>query len=62
MVELAQGTKCSACNTPLSRSEGIEGLCPSCLIQLALEDTSLEAEALQYSGGTFEEGQTKGER
>jgi len=63
--------ECSACNTPLSRSRGIEGLCPSCLIELALDDTSLEAEVLvdpeeaptlQYSGYTFEEGQIQGER
>ena len=62
---------CSACDTPLSHSEGIAGLCPSCLIQLALEDTSVEAEVLfepeeaptlQYSGATFEEGQIQGER
>ena len=47
------------------------GLCPSCLLALALDDTSLEAEVLfepeeaptlQYSGGTFEEGQIQGER
>jgi serine/threonine protein kinase/WD40 repeat protein len=63
--------KCSACNTPLSREGGSEGLCPGCLLELALDDTSFEAEVLQdpeealtlqYSGYTFEEGQIQGER
>lgn len=38
--------KCSACNTPLSREGESEGLCPGCLLELALDDTSLEAELL----------------
>ena len=63
--------QCPACDTPLSQSQGIEGLCPSCLLELALNDTSLgaevlvdseEAPTLQYSGYTFEEGQIQGER
>jgi hypothetical protein len=64
-------TQCPACNTPLSREGGSEGLCPGCLLELALDDTSFEAEVLadpeeaptlQYSGYTFEEGQIQGER
>ena len=63
--------KCPACDTPLSKEGSSEGLCPSCLLALALDDTSAEAEVLfepeeaptlQYSGGTFEEGQIQGER
>jgi len=62
MPELAQGTKCSACNTPLSREGDSVGLCPGCLLELALDDTSFEDEVLvdpeeaptlQYSGATF---------
>ena len=69
MTELAQGTKCSACNTPLTREGDSVGLCPGCLLELALDDTSMEAEALldpeeaptlQYSGYAFEEGQIQG--
>ena len=63
--------KCSACNTPLSQEGDSVGLCPGCLLELALDDTSFEAEVLQdpedaptlqYSGYTFEEGQIQGER
>jgi serine/threonine protein kinase/WD40 repeat protein len=70
-VEAQAARKCPACDSPLSRGREIEGLCPSCLIELALEDTSLEAEVLvdpeeaptlQYTGCTFEEGQIQGER
>lgn len=63
--------ECPVCHTPLSQGQGTEGLCPSCLLELALDDTSLEAEVLfdpgeaptlQYSFRTLEEGQIQGER
>ena len=71
MVEVLRDLRCPACDTPLSRECSSEGLCPSCLLALALDDTSAEAEVLfepdeaptlQYSGGSFEEGQIQGER
>ena len=37
MVEVARGIRCPACDTPLSQSQGIEGLCPSCLLELAMD-------------------------
>ncbi len=45
-VEVAKARCCPACNTPLSREGGSEGLCPGCLLELALDDTSFEAEVL----------------
>ena len=36
--------ECPVCHTPLSRSQVIEGLCPSCLLALALESPTLLAE------------------
>ena len=49
MVEVVRGLKCAACDTPLSREGSSEGLCPSCLLALALDDTSAEADR----GSTF---------
>ena len=46
MVEVVRGLRCPACDTPLSREGSSEGLCPRCLLVLALEDTSAEAEVL----------------
>ena len=70
IVDAQSARKCPACNSELSRSRGIAGLCPSCLIELALDDTSLEAElgpgeapTLQFTPDqTFSEGQIQGER
>jgi hypothetical protein len=65
MVEVQASVQCPACGTSLTREGGSEGLCPGCLLELALEDTALEAEVLvdpdeaptlQYSGYSFEEG------
>ena len=72
IVKSKAALKCLACDTPLSRNRGIEGLCPGCLIELALDDTALEAELLVETGEaptlqftpdhTFSEGEIQGER
>ena len=70
MVKVQKLAICPACSTPLSRELRSEGLCPGCALELALEDSSVEAEVLvdpeeaptlQYSGYAFEEGQIQGE-
>ena len=72
MVEVQVASRCSACGTDVSRERWSAGLCPGCLIDLALDDTSLEAElliepdeapTLQFTPDqTFSEGQIHGER
>jgi serine/threonine protein kinase len=71
MAELKTSVQCPACGTELSREQGSEGLCPACLIELALDDTALEAEllvdpteapTLLFSAETFSEGEIQGER
>ncbi len=67
----AASVQCPTCGVPLSRKGGSEGLCPSCLLSMALDDTSIEAEVLAESevdrehlppGDTFQEGRVLGGR
>ena len=44
MVEVQAAQRCPSCGTELSRERWSKGLCPACLIELALDDTALEAE------------------
>ena len=71
MSDLQTATACPICGSVLSRERGSEGLCLSCLMELALESPSLmdeiegseEAPTLDFAGGrTFSEGQVLGKR
>ena len=70
MGEIEATAKCPACGTDVSRERESSGLCPACLIELALEDTGLEAElepgeapTLRFTPGTtFSEGEIQGDR
>ena len=72
MVEVQTAIQCPACGTELSRERWSGGLCPGCLLELALDNTSLEAEllagaeeapTLQFTPDeTFSEGEIHGER
>jgi len=72
MVEVEASVACPACGTDVSQERWSAGLCPACLIELALDDTSLEAEleveageapTLQFTPDhTFSEGDIHGER
>ena len=61
---------CSDCGTNLGDDPEVEGLCPSCLLRLALDAPTLfdelqsspEAPTLQYSAASLAEGQTLGNR
>ena len=50
MVQVEVTARCSACGTALSGEGWSEGLCPSCLFELALDNTALEAELLAEVG------------
>ncbi len=72
VVEANAGTQCPACGTPVSRERWSEGLCPSCVLSLALRDSAVEEEllagdeeapTLQFGAReTFAEGEIQGER
>ena len=72
MVQIDVTAKCSDCSTALSGEGWSEGLCPACLLELALDNTALEAELLAEPGAaptlqfspdqTFAEGEIQGER
>ncbi len=70
VVDAQIAEQCPACGTPLSRERWSAGLCPSCVLSLALRDSGVEAEldageapTLQFSRGvTFAEGEIQGER
>ncbi|MGB6365873.1 MAG: protein kinase, partial [Thermoanaerobaculia bacterium] len=71
MSDLQTATACPICGSVLSRERGSEGLCLSCLMELALESPSLmdeiesseEAPTLDFAAGrTFSEGQVLGKR
>jgi len=61
---------CSDCGTSLGDDPEVEGLCPSCLLKLALDAPTLfdelkdhsETPTLQYSATGLVEGQTLGDR
>jgi WD40 repeat protein len=62
--------KCSDCGTILGDDPEVEGLCPSCLLRLAIDsptfvdelNSSSEAPTLQFSAAGLVEGQTLGNR
>ena len=70
--EAGQHVVCPSCGTPLSREPWSEGLCPSCVFSLALEDSAVEADLLVEPGEaptlqftpdqTFSEGEIQGDR
>ena len=71
MAEPQSKAQCPACGGALSRQRVSEGLCPGCLLELALESPSLlaeldssdEAPTLEYAGDqTFSEGRVHGDR
>ena len=52
---------CPDCGTELSREPWAAGLCPHCLVELALGDTSLEAKLLvDPRGGSYSGLQRRG--
>lgn len=61
---------CSDCGTHLGDDPEVEGLCPGCLLRLALDaptlfdelQSSSETPTLHYSGTGLAEGQTLGNR
>lgn len=58
MRQVATDLKCPACGTPLSKEGRSAGLCPGCILELALESPSLmeELEAANGAGGVGGEG------
>ena len=69
-VETPAAPKCPACGSELSRDRASEGLCPACLVELALESPSLlaelegpqEGETLVYAREAYSPGQVLGQR
>jgi len=69
-VDTPSTLKCPACGSELSRDRSSEGLCPACLIELALESPSLlaelegpdEDETLVYAREAYSPGQVLGKR
>ena len=70
MVEVERSLECPACGSTLSQEGWSEGLCPGCILELALESPSLldeiegpdEDETLAFSAGVFSRGQILGNR
>jgi WD40 repeat protein len=70
MVSPRASHTCSDCGTRLGNDPEVEGLCPSCLLKLALDAPSLfdapkepsEAPTIQYTTAGLAEGQTLGNR
>jgi serine/threonine protein kinase/WD40 repeat protein len=70
-ADVSKKSLCPDCGTELSREPWAAGLCPHCLVELALEGTSLEAElladpreapTLQFREDGFGEGEIQGDR
>ena len=70
MVEPRIATVCASCGSELSQELSSEGLCPGCLIDLALDSPALmdelqhpeEAETLASSEGSLDPGSIRGDR